>query len=124
MSVTIKHVEPHIYQATWHGTIDLEALNKSSLEISELADKQQYDSYSVIVDMTDVKKFPLSISGLADVARIDERITAYICIKSDKIAQYIGKMLNKLSKRDFIFVDTQQEALEEARKAQNNISTT
>ncbi|MEL6308629.1 MAG: hypothetical protein AAFR81_10540 [Chloroflexota bacterium] len=122
MPIEVQHLEPYIYQATWQGNITLEAIADSLDEVRALADTQQYGSYTIITDMTEAKKFPLSISGLTDIARSDERITAYVFIKGDKTAQFIGKMLDKLSHRHFVFVDTPQEALKQARKEQNSVS--
>ena len=115
MSVEIHREAPGIYRAQWIGAVKIEEVIREMHTISSLADHDDVEAYVTLVDLREMLRLPFDVGNLRRVALSDERCTAFIVIQASHGAQLPGQMLDKLTDRDFHFVEDMPQALQLAR---------
>jgi hypothetical protein len=115
MSVEIHREAPGIYRAQWLGAVKIEEVIREMRTISSFANNDEVDTYVTLVDLRDMIRLPFDVGNLRRVALSDERCIAFIVVQASHGAQLLGQMLDKLTERDFRFVDDLPRGLQVAR---------
>lgn len=124
MPIELHYHEQGIYRAEWLDNVAIEEVITEMQNVRKLASQNGDLRFTLIVDLTTVKRIPFDVRNLSKVADSDNRIAAFIILKASTTAQILGNMLNKISGHDFRFVDSLDEALDVSRSLVKQIKET
>ena len=112
MPINVSYIENQIYRGEWIGDITIEEVIHKMKETSVLATEHGNDKFVLIIDLTQVGTIPFDLLNLRNIADSDHRVACYVVVKAPLVGQILGKMLNNVSSKNFIFTDSLEEAIQ------------
>ena len=116
MPINLAYIEPHIYLAEWKGMVTLHEVVHRTPDISVVVSEHGDTHYVLLIDMTSVTHFPLDIHNLRNSADVDNRAICYFVIQPPPVARVIIRILDKMSRTNFLLANSVDEGIERARQ--------
>lgn len=113
MPIQTERIESGLYCAHWIGDVVLDDLFQASEEIEQMARADDCPRYVFLVDGTEVKRFPFSLSGVRRTIKKD--VIGVIVLNSPFIGESLGQMLSHFLPYEIEFYTDYDRWLDAAR---------
>ncbi len=116
MPIIVKRPEAGIYHADWQRNVTTDEVDRAIHELSDMATEHHDSRLVCIVDLTNCTNIPFDLQNLRRIAEFDDRMDSFVVVQATTIAQVMGNMLDTISRRNFKFAATLDEAIELSRE--------
>lgn len=115
MPVGLAYIETGIVHVQWQGKVTIDELEAAVRQIDTLIATTGDAVFSEIVDLRACTMIPFNLRGLQRIATHDARISGYVVLQANQLAQTMARMLTQVAGVAFHMTTTWEEALAAAR---------
>lgn len=117
MPVHTQRLEAGLIYTAWQGVVTIEELYQANDHANTLLDQNSDTLYVSIQDMTQLTRPPVNFNQMSQIARHEKErgLVAYVAFGAPRFVQTLGRTLAMLAPQRYIWVDSYEQALTEAR---------